>query len=423
MNDPKPYFWNGEYHVFFQHIPDEPRWGKMHWGHMVSRDLVRWETLPVAISPTAGGCDADGCWTGCVVRGERGFHLFYTAIPSLNPFHQVQAVAYSDDLITWTKNPMPVIADPPPGLGSCFRDPQVWREKDGWCMVIGSEQPDGRGGAALLYRSDDLEHWQYLHPLLLGTPATGHDFECPDLFPLGDRHVFLSSRNLTHWQTGAYAERHFTPEHVGVVDGGRVYAAKTLEDDRGRRVLFGWVREPRSFEELKPGGWAGALSLPRELRLLPDGKLGFDPVAELKNLRCSHRSLPPVKFGAPADGAAVFPLTGVHGDTLEIVARMFCGTARRVGLLVRGSPDMRQATPVVLRVDEGMLGDAPLRLGKEEALELRVFIDRSVIEVFANGRAAMTLRTYPPEGCNCVALYAEGGEAQCVSLDVYELGL
>src|SRR3954471_16913299 len=127
MNDPIPFFWDGVYHVFFQHNPNGAFWGTMHWGHAVSRDLVHWELLPIALAPTPGGPDAEGCWTGCVTRSAGKFRILYTGISKLTPLQQAQCLAESDDLITWRRYPgNPVIAAPPAGFGECFRDPQVW---------------------------------------------------------------------------------------------------------------------------------------------------------------------------------------------------------------------------------------------------------------------------------------------------------
>src|ERR1051326_9206447 len=182
MNDPKPFFCHGEYHIYFQHNPNGAFWCTMHWGHAVSRDLIQWHQLPIALAPTPGGPDQDGCFTGCVVKEEGRFHILYTGIPQLSPLQQVQCLATSADMIAWEKYPgNPVISEPPPGFGECFRDPCAWKEGDDWFMLIGSELPEGSGGAALLYRSSDLVHWEYLHPLFVGEAAcTGRDFECPD---------------------------------------------------------------------------------------------------------------------------------------------------------------------------------------------------------------------------------------------------
>src|SRR5436190_1548243 len=90
MNDPKLFFWNGEYHVFFQHYPYGPFWSTMHWGHVMSRDLVHWTPLPIALTPTPGTPDQEGCWTGSVIRYGDEFRLFYTGIPTSQPFCQTQ---------------------------------------------------------------------------------------------------------------------------------------------------------------------------------------------------------------------------------------------------------------------------------------------------------------------------------------------
>lgn len=369
MNDPKPFFWNGEYHVFFQYNPHEPVARLIHWGHAVSRDLVHWEMLPIALAPTPGGPDKDGCWTGCCVEKDGLFHILYTGV---HP--QVQCLATSDDLITWEKYPgNPVISTRPEGFGDCWRDPCAWREGDRWLMLLGSEIKDV-GGAALLYRSSDLIRWEYLHPLCVGDKDV-FMFECPDFFPLGDRHVLLASCGATHWHTGRYNEHKFTMGTHGIVDGGNFYAAKTLLDDKGRRILFGWITEGRSQEEQVAAGWSGVLSLPRVVSILPDGTLGFSPAPELSALR-----------GRRLDKA--------EGDALEIIAR-FKPNSGRVGINIG-------RIEIYTDLDEKQLvaGQArtPFDVRPDEEIELHVFLDHSVIEVFANGRACVTARAYSNAG-------------------------
>jgi beta-fructofuranosidase len=447
MNDPIPFFWDGQYHVFFQYNPAEVRISLMYWGHVVSRDLVHWEELPVALSPTPGSPDQEGCWTGCVVEEGGRFHILYTGIPRRQPLHQVQCLASSEDLVTWEKYAgNPVIAEQPAGFGECFRDPCAWKEADGWYVIIGSELPEGKGGAALLFRSADLKRWEYLHPFFIGDAArSGHDFECPDYFPLGDRQALLTSRGQTHWHVGQTRDHRFTLQKHGVIDGGAIYAAKTLLDDRGRRLLWGWVREERPGEEQRAAGWSGALSLPRLLTLRPDHSLGIEPVPELEALRGEHRRFEGLSLASENRGGVLL-LDGVEGDALELLVRFAPSDAGRVGVTVRCSPDGSERAEIIYDRTARRLGGAPLELadGEElipriyfdtgtvisdgwiitdgEELILHIFVDRSVIEAFANGRACHTARFYPRrDDCLGVGLFVEGGSAQVKSVDVWKM--
>ncbi|MBZ0288494.1 MAG: glycoside hydrolase family 32 protein, partial [Anaerolineae bacterium] len=192
MNDPNGLIhWKGEYHLFYQHNPDSPLHANMHWGHAVSPDLVHWEDLPIALAPTPGGPDKDGVWSGCAVNGDGVPTIFYTGV-----FPECQLVVRaSDDMRSFEKYAgNPVIAAPPSGLNvTGFRDPFVWKEADGWYMVVGSGIK-GVGGTVFLYRSPDLLYWEYIHPLLMGSKdETGVMWECPGFFNLGDKWVLYVS--------------------------------------------------------------------------------------------------------------------------------------------------------------------------------------------------------------------------------------
>ena len=428
INDPKPFYWDGVYHDFFQYCPGIAYSGVKHWGHAVSRDLAHWDELPVALSPTPGGPDQDGCWTGCVVRDEahERFAILYTGIPRLErpaPL-QVQCLATSTDLVHWEKypgNPVIPMEQKPAGYGHTFRDPQAWWEDGGWSCIVGGNRPAGDDefatGAPFLYRSQDLVTWEYQHPLYEGPEAKD---ECPDFFPLdgpnGRRWVLLSSRGVTAWAIGRYEGRHFTPEAQGSVDGPLYYAAKTLLDSQGRRILFGWIREDRPREAQMESGWSGAISLPRVLSLLPDGTIGQAPAPELERLRGEHLALGSLDLG-PGREETTFDVAG--GDCIEVAARFAPGaTAQRYGLVVQGSDEVLY-DPVAQT-----LAGQPLALAPDEPLDLRVYVDRSVIEVFANGRVCRTLRSYhqPGDALTTLRLVARGGGARVETLDVWRLG-
>ncbi len=415
---------------------------------------MHWTDLPIALAPTPGGPDEDGCWSGCAVDNDGIPTLIYTGV-----FPQRQCIATStDDLITWVKHPdNPVIAAPPDNLeASGFRDPCVWREGGMWYALIGSGI-QGVGGTALLYESPDLIHWTYIHPIWIGDrDETGEMWECPDLFPIGEgalppaesggRHVLLFSAQpeflYAYYAIGIYAERKFVPEVQGIADfGGYFYAPQTLLDDRGRRIMWGWIKEGRSDEALQDAGWAGVMSLPRILFLRPDGLLGIEPAPELKALRGTHHRFTDLVLTPSAPCV----LKDIRGDCLEIIAEFKPGeagdadVARVFGLKVRCSPDGVEQTRIVYDRVSGRLAvdrersslsadthrdvrEAPLALGADEGLRLHIFLDRSVVEIYANGRACITSRIYPsrPDSLG-VDIFASDGSVTLRAMDVWEM--
>lgn len=436
MNDPNgPIHWKGKYHLFYQHNPVSPGFGPMHWGHAESEDLVNWKHLPIALSPTPGGPDKDGCWTGCAVDNDGTPTLIYTGVQP-----EVQCVAVgSDDMLTWSKHPAnPVIAGPPPGLDvTGFRDPCVWQEGSEWYMALGSGLK-GQGGAVLLYRSPDLVQWQYLHPLLLGNKdETGEMWECPDFFSLGGRHVLLVSvLGTTLYFIGRYENHRFVPEAQGNTDlGGHFYAAKSFADASGRRLLWGWIWEARSEEAVKRAGWAGVMSLPRVLTVEDGRTLRMAPAPEVEALRRQHIRLTNVALKPDQE----VPVEGVQWDSLELLAEIHPKDAEQVGIKVRCAPDGSEETAVIFNARDGWIGidrslssldegvardvrGGRLDLRQEEPLKLRVFVDRSVVEVFANGRACLTSRIYPtkPDSFG-VKVFSKGGGCELLSLDAWRM--
>ena len=283
MNDPNgPIYWGGNYHMFYQYNPNGAYWGDMHWGHAISPDMVRWRHLPWALAPTPGGPDSAGCFSGTSVIDADRVAVLYTGIVAasgneatirdgVNRFRESQCLAFGSgkDLTTWAKVPEPVIARPPAGMDvSGFRDPSQWRQGDWWYMVVGSGVR-GKGGAILLYRSKDLHHWDYLHLLARGTgngkeaanPVDSGDmWECPDFFPIGDKHVLIhSAEGKAFWQSGVLDPEQFVfhPEQSGVLDYGSFYAPKTQLDEHQNRILWGWIPETRPLDATGGGGWGG----------------------------------------------------------------------------------------------------------------------------------------------------------------------
>jgi beta-fructofuranosidase len=449
MNDPNGLIqWQGRYHLFYQYNPEGPFPGPKHWGHAVSTDLVHWDDLPIALSPTPDGPDEDGCWSGYAVQHDGAVTVVYTGVRGAAQLPCV-ATSRDPDLVTWTKHPgNPVIAAPPSDLDILiFRDHAVWQGNGAWFQLVGSGFADA-GGTALLYRSTDLINWEYLHPLCAGDRNrteqiwTGLCWECPSFVPLGDQHVLVMSVTddlvgyYAAYLAGAYVDLRFAPKTEGIVDfGPSLYAPQVFVDDSGRRIMFGWLREGRTERAQRAAGWSGVMSLPRILSLLPDGALGMVPAPELQTLRRNHRRFNDLTI-SPKTGS--LPDT-MDGDCLELLAVFEPGDAAGCGLKVRCSPDGEEVTVIsydcasqTLMLDArnstldeeatGVVSSARVPLSANEPLRLQVFLDRSVIEVFANGRACMTARIYPsrPDSLG-VQVFERGGSARLRSLDVWEM--
>ncbi|HTB97897.1 MAG TPA: glycoside hydrolase family 32 protein [Terracidiphilus sp.] len=413
MNDPNgPIFWKGKYHLFYQLNPNAAIWGDMHWGHAVSADMVHWHHEPVALAPTPGDPDSEGCFSGSAIVFNGRPTFIYTGVqnatPELMTLHdgngklretQMLATAEDDALLHWKKRAQPIIPSPPAGMTvTGFRDPCPWHEDDGWYLGVGSGERE-KGGCVLLYRSHDLLHWEYLHKLTEGKPNglqaqnpcdSGEMWECPDFFPIDGHHcLFYSTENKVIWTTGEYdARAHlYTPKRRGVLDHGAYYAPKSFLAPDGRRILWGWIRETRPEAEFSAAGWAGAMSLPRVLGVGSEGQLTMTPAVEVETLRQAPTH-PALQTGSPWRQSLdhlrwELSLTIPEG-TPTISIRLRTGDQHLWELLL----DCAQRTI--------QSGDTHFEVSDltSPGSALRIFLDGSVVETIVGNTAALTSRVY-----------------------------
>lgn len=425
MNDPNaPIYWKGLYHLFYQYNPERPVWGNIHWGHAVSEDMVHWRHLPVALTPSADGADGSGCFTGTAAVCDEHVVAMYTGVREVplleatvkdNPPNyrerQCLAIAEENDLVRWKKLPSPVIEDPPTHLCvNGFRDPSLWQEGEWWHLVIGSGIAN-QGGAVLLYHSRDLRQWEYCGILARRAQSPAHEpwnpwetWECPEFFALGNWHVLIySAEGKCYWNSGHWdaATMSFHPEQTGLLDYGNCYAVKTQCDAEGHRVMWGWVTEARSREAFGFAGWAGVMSLPREISIDDRGRLRIRMVAAVHKLRGQRKWFPfhgdtnaighqlrQVELANCCGELCLHAQASGAGFSLEFAET---GVSTSVWLTVAWSPQVPDAVqingrPLAVSVDDS------------RAIEMHVYVDGSVMEVIVNSQAVWTARFYPGAG-------------------------
>jgi beta-fructofuranosidase len=414
MNDPNgPIWWKGQYHLFYQLNPHAAIWGDMHWGHATSPDMVHWHHQPIALAPTPGGPDSEGCFSGSAVIYDGKPTFIYTGVQDApaaeTTLHdgndklretQLLATAEDDALLHWEKRPTPIIAAPPQGMYvTGFRDPCLWQEGDEWYLGIGSGERT-IGGCVLLYRSHDLRHWEYLHKLVQGKPNgkvavnpcdSGEMWECPDFFIVNGRHcLFYSTEDRVFWTTGEYDARHhrYIPVRTGVLDhGSAYYAPKSFLAPDGRRILWGWIRETRPEAQFAAAGWSGTMALPRVLTVNEQGQLEINPAVEVEKLRGTEENST-VQLGAPLKQTLTTLRREIHiplGDAKPKISIRLINNGNIIWeLLVDTSASLVTCADITFAL--------PPQLKPDDVI--RIFLDCSIIESFVAGREALTSRVY-----------------------------
>ncbi|WP_410513498.1 GH32 C-terminal domain-containing protein [Paenibacillus sp. BR2-3] len=468
MNEPHaPFYFNGQYHLFYQQNPNGPFYHYIHWGHAVSEDLVHWRDLPTALSPEPG-LDPDGIWSGSAAFDSEGLPvLFYTTGNNEEFPNQSIGMARStfpedgdNDLKKWVKHPEPILRQKKDaGLHGEFRDPFVWEEAGTYYMLVGSGAgEEGEGGTALVYSSPDMLDWEYRGPLYRSDyskyPYLGVAWELPVLLPLkkedgadSGKHVLL----ISPWGEGATVEVNywigdwnpqecrFRPdnEEPGLIDVGDFHftGPSGMVDPRtGRALVFTIAQGERTPEIDYDCGWAHGAGMPVSLFLRGDGQLGVEPVEETALLRGRH--LLSVNGSSLEDINR--QLDGIKGDLLEIILAFDSAGADQVGLSLRRSPDGAEETVILFNRPEqrllvnrtkttldmrertrGIQGGS-LPIGQEE-LKLHIFIDRSLIECYANGLKSLTTRAYPSREDALGLLLLASGPAGLIRMDIWEM--
>jgi fructan beta-fructosidase len=461
MNDPNGMVYNnGEYHLFYQHNPDSTVWGPMHWGHAVSKDMVHWEHLPIALYPDSLGTIFSGSavvdlnnTSGLGKKENPPMVAIYTyhsdkiAKAGRKDF-QTQGIAYSlDNGRSWTKYAKnPVL--PNPGIKD-FRDPKVmWHEASRqWVMILAVMDH------VELYGSRDLQSWNKLSDFGKTYGAHGGVWECPDLFPLQvdgqQKWVMLVSIN-PGGPNGGSATQYFIGNFDGKVFMSDNSAATTLWIDHGkdnyagvtwsnvpqsdgRRLFMGWMSNWQYANLVPTSSWRSAMTIARELSLknTPQGiRLFSTPVKELEAIRGESASLRSQSISSEVDltGNISFPVS-----TSEVVLTfdsfdqtkdfgVELSNAQGQNLRIGYEPATKQY--YIDRSQSGKMDFSKEFAGKHTAprkstaktVKLHLFIDVASVELFADdGEVVMTDVFFPDAAFNHLKLYSREGAVQLTS--------
>lgn len=449
INDPNGFsLYQGEYHLFFQYYPYDIYWNDMHWGHVKTRDFIRWERLPAAMAPDTEA-DQNGCFSGSAIELNDGRHLLlYTGVrkTDADTEFQTQCVAIGDgiDYEKYAGNPVITAADLPAG-GSTrdFRDPKIWREDDKFYCVVGNRCPDGTG-AILLYESADCLRWNYRGKLAASEGRHGRMWECPDFFRLDGKHVLLTSPQEMQVGDMEFIDGNTTLCLIGTFDRENVkllreqeqtidygldfYAPQTVLTQDGRRVMIAWMQYWNSvdFRPDQKLPFFGQMTVPRELRVR-DGRLIQNPVRELEAYRRN-----PVEHHVRLDGDLT--LDSIRGRCLDLTLTLRPEEAYQSFTLklakgkdyettIRYTPETN--TILVDRSRSGLpeeiLNHREFRVrDRGGELALRVLLDRYSLEIFVNGgEQAASFVLYAPEEADEISFSAEGA----VGLDALQYDL
>jgi len=433
INDPNGFcYYNGEYHLFFQYHPYSSKWGPMYWGHVKSKDLIKWDFLPVALAPDKD-YDSEGCFSGSAIEKDGKLYLMYTG--HVNPdtdkpeiVRQTQCIAFSEDSINFKKadqNPVIDTSDlPENAMPVDFRDPKVIKRGEYYYAIIGSRRED-TSGQILLYKSKELLNWDYIGAIAGSHNKIGKMWECPDLFLLDGTDVLIVSPQDIESDGDRYNNIYASLYMLGKMDfekgkytynkideidfGLDFYAPQTMIDDKGRRILIAWMQmwNRRFPTDVQEHNWAGAMTLPREIRII-DGKLFQYPVYEIKNYRKNHVGYRKMKV------TKTLSLEGIEGQSLELEIEIDSQNSNMFGLkILKGE---NQETVIYYDKNEGKITFNRSRSGedlslfengiadirkvpielKNNVLKIHIFIDRCSVEIFLqDGERVMTSTVYP----------------------------
>ncbi len=479
--DPNGAFYlNGRYHLMYLYNRIDQGFS---WGHVSSKDLFHWRHHPDALIPSDGdeGVFSGGAFVdddGTVVLsywmlwGDKGIGFAKNTDDNFNSwkkFGSNPVIKSTEWGITDMKDP----AGKDIHIGSA--DPSnIWKKDGQYYLLTGNllvlrkygsrgkglpanrDEPalptdslDYQGDRLYLFVSSDLTDWNYLHEFYKSDrkwTSKTEDNMCPSFLPLpsdadggtpSGKHLllFISHNYGCQYYVGDYKSDNFFPEIHGRMtwNDNTYFAPEALIDDKGRQIMWSWIFDDRPDSLVKFNGWTGTYGIPRSLWLNEDGTLGMRPVKEIETLRINEKILSNVKVNAGGE----VELNELGNELMELELTIQPNASTQYGIKVCVSEDSREETVVYydlkdkkLKVDTRKSGlsfgrkiieEAPFELNEGEPLVLRIFVDKSIVEVYANDRQAIARRIYPTLGGTGITLFSTDGNINAKSIKAWEI--
>ncbi|MDX9691668.1 MAG: sucrose-6-phosphate hydrolase [Acholeplasmataceae bacterium] len=448
INDPNGFvYFQGDYHLFYQHHPYSTSWGPMHWGHVKSDDLVKWEYLPIAVAPKVLDPGGGAAFSGSAIEVDNELYIIYT---ENWVGYQHQVIAKSEDGVSFTllndgtpvikDSHLPFYADP-----IDFRDPKIFKHNNTYYTVIGSRQINNFG-QVLLFSSTNLIDWKYVGPVIQGSVNTlyklGYMFECPDIFRLDDMDVLIMSPQQIPGHRNTHGTVYLTGQlnfQSGMLDGWSYeaiqeidygfdfYAPQTTIDSQGRRIMIAWMQSWNRSPMTAQYGWAGAMTIPRVLSLNEDNQLMQYPIEEIENYRLNYRNYSELVNGSVD--------TDIKGNILDIELS-FSPQDGQSGITVFGD-EFGNGTHIYYKdgyiymdrtdsMNGRHTGDfynitkAPIDLKEDGSVDLRILLDQFSIEVFINrGAQTITSTVYGSNKTDRIYLFSDQDTA--FTMDIWDI--
>ena len=478
LNDPNGLcFWQGNWHLFYQgYPPEDPR---QHWGHAISKDLIHWRDLPYAIYPGperavfSGSSYVDGNRVLAMYHGtEVGNMVAVSSDPLLLNWKKTTTDRAAIPIRTAAQFPLPY---------SVF-DPCIWKKDSIYYALSAGRAPKGPGGrqvaTSYLFRSKDLANWQFVHEFVENDRFTliNDDYACPYFWPIGDRYImnFFSHMSGGQYLLGDYDTKN---DKFIVTGGGKynfgpatpsgVHAPSATPDGKGNVIIL------FNMNPGKPTGeWNQIFSLPRKLTLIGRNEIDQEPAGDIESLRGENQKVAPMKL--PANKEIVFK--NIKGNAMEINLEIDPKDAPVININVLRSPGKEEYTQINFLIERGMSTGRDYRFGeiarvqslagnppappapasqpvreslisieslfsslypdvrprgpetgsfllnRDETLKLRIFIDKSVVEVFANGKQVVGLRVYPSRDDSVgFSIRSQGQDSELKSLEAWQM--